>query len=47
MAGDKKNRGARVHFALAAALGQVHQVDGWTTPVPEDAIRQALAGLSE
>jgi len=47
MAGDKKNRGARVHFALAAALGRVHQADGWTTPVPEDAIRQALAGLSE
>jgi 3-dehydroquinate synthase len=43
MAGDKKNRGGRTRFALAAGVGQIQEVDGWTTPVSEAAILEALA----
>jgi 3-dehydroquinate synthase len=43
MAGDKKNRGGRIRFALPAGVGQVQEVDGWTTPVSEVAILEALA----
>jgi 3-dehydroquinate synthase len=43
MAGDKKNRGARIHFALAADLGRMYLADGWTTAVPDDVIGEAVA----
>jgi 3-dehydroquinate synthetase len=42
MAGDKKNRGDRIRFALASELGHTHEVDGWTTPVAEAAILEAI-----
>ncbi|MGH7509596.1 MAG: 3-dehydroquinate synthase [Gemmatimonadales bacterium] len=42
MSHDKKNREARIHFALPAGLGQMHRESGWTTPVPADAIRAAM-----
>jgi 3-dehydroquinate synthase len=45
MAGDKKNRGARIRFALASGVGHVHEGDGWTTPVSEDAILAALSAI--
>jgi 3-dehydroquinate synthase len=46
MLSDKKNRGGRIHFALAATVGQMHRADGWTTPVPERTIRAALAAVT-
>ena len=45
MGGDKKNRSRRIHFALAAAVGRVHRGEGWTTPVSEAVIEEALAVL--
>jgi 3-dehydroquinate synthase len=42
MMGDKKNRGGQIHFALPATLGRMHQYQGWTTAVPETAIRRVL-----
>ena len=45
MTTDKKNRGARIHFALAERLGQMHRGDGWTTPVPAETIGAAMAVL--
>jgi 3-dehydroquinate synthase len=45
MAGDKKNRGNRIHFALPSEVGRMHRVDGWTTPVSEDLIRTAVAAI--
>lgn len=45
MASDKKNRGSRIRLALAAGVGHMHEVDGWTTPVSEDAILEALAAI--
>lgn len=45
MAIDKKNRGERIHFALPARLGGMHRDTSWTTPVPPDAIRAAVAVL--
>jgi 3-dehydroquinate synthase len=46
MMGDKKNRGGQIHFALPATLGAMHRLNGWTTAVPNAAIRRVLA-LSE
>jgi 3-dehydroquinate synthase len=46
MLGDKKNRGGQIHFALPATLGRMHQLNGWTTAVPETAIQRVL-GLSK
>jgi 3-dehydroquinate synthase len=43
MAGDKKNRGTQIRFALPSAVGHIHKVDGWTTPVSEDAILAAMS----
>lgn len=43
MGSDKKNRGGQIHFALAARLGEMHRENGWTTAVPEEAIRAAMA----
>ena len=34
-----------MHFALPRQLGEVHRADGWTTAVPEEAIRAAIAAL--
>jgi 3-dehydroquinate synthase len=42
MASDKKNRAARVRFALPSALGQVDPRTGWTQEAPEAAVRSAL-----
>ena len=47
MARDKKNKKGEVHFALAAAAGEVHRPDGWTTPVPIEQIEQALAVIGD
>ena len=43
MMGDKKNRGGQIHCALPATLGRMHRLDGWTTAVPDTAIRRVLA----
>jgi 3-dehydroquinate synthetase len=43
MAGDKKNRGHQIRFALPAEVGHMHRVDGWTMPVSEDLILEGLA----
>jgi 3-dehydroquinate synthase len=43
MVGDKKNRAGQIHFALPATLGRMHQSNGWTTAVPDSAIRRVLA----
>jgi 3-dehydroquinate synthase len=45
MAADKKNRTREIHFALARQLGEMQRDDGWTTPVPAEAIRAALAAM--
>jgi 3-dehydroquinate synthase len=42
---DKKNRGARIHLALAASLGEMYRRTGWTTAVSEDAISAGLAAI--
>lgn len=42
MASDKKNRAARVRFALPSGLGRMDDRDGWTLEAPEAAIRSAL-----
>ena len=43
MGSDKKNRGGQIHFALPATLGRMHRLHGWTTAVPDAAIRRVLA----
>jgi 3-dehydroquinate synthase len=45
MASDKKNRRARVRFALPRALGSMDAGEGWTREAPEPAIRQALEAI--
>ena len=45
MATDKKNRSGQIHFALARQLGEMHREDGWTIPVPAEAIRAAITTL--
>jgi 3-dehydroquinate synthase len=45
MTSDKKNRGGQIHFALAERLGEMHRKNGWTTAVPAEAIRAAMAVL--
>lgn len=45
MAADKKNRSGQIRFALAKQLGEMHRENGWTTPVPAEAIRAAMAAL--
>ncbi|HEU5303391.1 MAG TPA: 3-dehydroquinate synthase [Gemmatimonadales bacterium] len=45
MTADKKNRGARIHFALPQRLGAMHRAGGWTIPVDADAIRAALEAV--
>jgi 3-dehydroquinate synthase len=45
MATDKKNRSGQIHFALASQVGEMHRENGWTTPVPAEAIRAAMEVL--
>ena len=45
MAGDKKNRGSQIRFALPSAIGQVNRADGWTTAAGDDSIRHAIEVL--
>jgi len=45
MAVDKKNRAGQVHFALPRQMGEMHQENGWTTPVKVAAIGAAVAAL--
>ena len=45
MGRDKKNRSGQIHFALVRQLGEMHRDNGWTTAVPEEAIRAAIAVL--
>jgi 3-dehydroquinate synthase len=46
MASDKKNRGTQIRFALPSGVGHIHEAaDGWTTPVADEAIREALAAI--
>jgi 3-dehydroquinate synthase len=45
MASDKKNRSARVRFALPRDLGLMDEGEGWTRAADEPAIRQALAAI--
>jgi 3-dehydroquinate synthase len=45
MASDKKNRSGQIHFALPSAIGEMHRDHGWTTAVPEPAIRSALQAV--
>jgi 3-dehydroquinate synthase len=42
MASDKKNRAARVRFALPSGLGRMEAGDGWTLEASEEAIRSAI-----
>lgn len=46
MASDKKNRGARVRFALPNALGAMDPGERWTREAAEPAIRRALQAIS-
>ncbi len=46
MASDKKNRGARVRFALPSALGAMDAGDRWTREAPATEIRRALKAIS-
>ena len=46
MARDKKNRMARIHFALPGAIGCMSAVGGWTHAAEEVAIKSALAAIS-
>jgi 3-dehydroquinate synthase len=45
MSSDKKNRGGQIRFALPSEVGRIHNVDGWTIAVSEDAILEALAAI--
>ncbi len=45
MGSDKKNRSARVRFALPRALGDMDPGDRWTREAPEAAIRRALEAI--
>lgn len=45
MAADKKNRSGQIRVALAKQVGEMRQENGWTTAVPAEAIRAAMAAL--
>ena len=45
MASDKKNRSARVRFALPSRLGGMDAQGGWTREAPEPAVRRALDAI--
>jgi 3-dehydroquinate synthase len=46
MARDKKNRSARVRFALPSGLGRVDGEAGWTQEAAEPAVRGALEAIA-
>jgi 3-dehydroquinate synthase len=46
MASDKKNRAARVRFALPSRLGEMDAEDGWTQEAPEPELRRALQSIA-
>jgi 3-dehydroquinate synthase len=46
MGRDKKNRGARIRFALPSALGSMENSDGWTRVAPDSAVRAALGTIA-
>ncbi|MGH7512964.1 MAG: 3-dehydroquinate synthase [Gemmatimonadales bacterium] len=46
MASDKKNRSARVRFALPSRLGGMEGQGGWTREAPETAVRRALLAIA-
>ena len=45
MGSDKKNRGAKVRFALPRELGAMDEGERWTREAPEGAIREALGAI--
>ena len=46
MGSDKKNRRARIRFALPRALGAMDEGERWTREAPEPAIRRALEAIA-
>jgi 3-dehydroquinate synthase len=46
MASDKKNRAARIRFALPSRLGGADGCEGWTQEAPEGAVRRALEAIA-
>jgi 3-dehydroquinate synthetase len=46
MGSDKKNRGAKVRFALPRELGVMDEGERWTREAPEGAIREALGAIA-
>jgi 3-dehydroquinate synthetase len=46
MAADKKNRAARVRFALARDVGSMFPGEHWTVAAEEQSIASALRGLA-
>ena len=46
MGTDKKNRGAKVRFALPRELGAMDEEERWTREAPEAAIRDALGAIA-
>jgi len=45
MRSDKKNRNARIRFALPRAVGQMHWAEGWTVDAPQSRIGESLAAI--
>ena len=45
MASDKKNRSARLRFALPSRLGAMGGGGEWTQEAPEPALRRALGAI--
>jgi 3-dehydroquinate synthetase len=46
MASDKKNRSARLRFALPSRLGAMSGAGEWTQEADEPALRRALEGIA-
>jgi hypothetical protein len=46
MGSDKKNREAKVRFALPLGLGVMDEGERWTREAPEGAIREALGVIA-
>ena len=46
MGSDKKNRAARVRFALPSRLGTMDPGDGWTREAPDAVVRRSLEAIS-
>jgi 3-dehydroquinate synthase len=45
MSSDKKNRERTLRFAFVAAVGRMHDADGWTTAADAAAVRNAVAAI--